>query len=663
MPVTVVPPLVEETLRSAGVVTNRDLILDYYSSGHPRIAVVHGGADHPPNAGMHETIRRVIRFIWAGMALPFEVTQSVPCEELARGTEAASYALLSRNFCATTLAAQMEAHAYDAAIVIGACDKMLVGNLRGLVEADFARQRSKGRRGRPVFAMVLPSLIGREPVTSDEDRRQFDPLRARMPDAGRHELDALLRRPMKPAVFAGMKSILDRCAQHRLIPENEKNNLERIVTRCAASPGASCAASEASVVHRLIVASFGLVPRHCDIAHKPVSDAHLSDAVKRLVSAVRKRERRVSVSSLVRSNISNAASVWSAAGGHPAWILHLPYLADAVGKKMAAADVIKRARSVPQILGIEDEPGKSVYALAVEADAGGNSGIDTIMRTLSEKRWIEDRAITLEGSWAHRIMEARSANGNFLHSTMTPFAKSCGVSGISGNVCEGAVVRVGKAGFDQKVYLAVAYLGIQDLQSDLGVPNGISERLKQKITREDLYDTWLLNWGSNPENDAEAMSHWSKAHLWDYLVEQQLLRMMVVVMGVGPHAAGMPEIQLPDGGGVVMTDGRAYSQQPFGVSIAHVIPEAIDDGPIAAIRTGDWIHLNLGKGEVNVVVRTGRQRGFKVLGRKELMNRPDRRKRVNEIARQRLGLLPSFRILLDNVSSADSGVSPVLISG
>src|SRR5205807_912999 len=153
------------------------------------------------------------------------------------------------------------------------------------------------------------------------------------------------------------------------------------------------------------------------------------------VSAVRKRERRMSVSSLVRSNISNAASVWSAAGGHPAWILHLAYLADAVGKKMTSADVIRRARSVPQILGIGDEPGKSAYALAVEAESGGNSGIDTIMRTLSEKRWIEDRAITMEGSWAHRIMEARSANGNFLHSTMTPFAKSCGVSGISGNVC------------------------------------------------------------------------------------------------------------------------------------------------------------------------------------------------------------------------------------
>ena len=99
-PVTVITPLVEETLRNAGVTPNRDLILDLFMNGQPRIAVIHGGDDHPPNIGMKETIRRVIRFIWASEALPFEVSQNIPCEELAHGTEGASYALLSRNICA-----------------------------------------------------------------------------------------------------------------------------------------------------------------------------------------------------------------------------------------------------------------------------------------------------------------------------------------------------------------------------------------------------------------------------------------------------------------------------------------------------------------------------------------------------------------------------------
>jgi dihydroxyacid dehydratase/phosphogluconate dehydratase len=452
-----------------------------------------------------------------------------------------------------------------------------------------------------------------------------------------------------------------------MIQEAEKDDLERAIARCAGNPGAGCSSSQASAVHRLLIASFGFVPRHCDIANKPVPDHQLSEPIKRLVTAVRKRERRVSISNLVRSNLSNAASVWSASGGHPTWILHLTYLADAVGKKMIASDVIRRARVVPQILSIEEKPGSSLFAMSMEAENGGNSGIDTVMRTLSEKRLIEDRANTMEGPWSQRITEARSANGIFLHSTMTPFSKSCGVSGIQGNICTGAVVRVSGAGkigaqtlqqFDQKVYLAVAYLGLRDIQAVLNERKGIFERLNSRISREDLYDTWNLNWGaavSGASGNEGEMAHWSKGHLWDFLVERQLMRVMVVVAGIGPHAAGMPELQLTNE--VVLTDGRV-SWSHEGISIAHVVPEALDDGPIAAIRTGDWIQLNLAESQLQVVCRKGKQNAVRALTTKELMNRPDRKKRVNEIARQRLGLLPSFRIALDNVSSSESGVSP-----
>ena len=93
-PVMTIMPLVEEALRSAGIAPNRDIILDRFMNGQPRFAVVHGGDDHPPNLGMKETIRRVIRFVWPSEALPFDVAQSIPCEELAQGTDAAVYGLI-----------------------------------------------------------------------------------------------------------------------------------------------------------------------------------------------------------------------------------------------------------------------------------------------------------------------------------------------------------------------------------------------------------------------------------------------------------------------------------------------------------------------------------------------------------------------------------------
>src|SRR5438132_899662 len=95
------------------------------------------------------------------------------------------------------------------------------------------------------------------------------------------------------------------------------------------------------------------------------------------------------------------------------------------------------------IRGVDGAAGNSFYSMAVETENGGNSGIDTIMRTLAEKRLIEDRAPTLDGSWMQRIMEARSANGNFVYSTMTPYLPTCGMVGMHGNVCNGAIARLG----------------------------------------------------------------------------------------------------------------------------------------------------------------------------------------------------------------------------
>ena len=159
------------------------------------------------------------------------------------------------------------------------------------------------------------------------------------------------------------------------------------------------------MAHRMILASFGLVPRHLDILLKAPADPQVSEVVRRLLQAIQKRERRMSVASLTRHNLLNAAAVWSATGGHPAWLLHLTYLADAIGKKLSIADFTKKTQKVPQILAMDEAAGNSAYTMAVETENGGNSGIDTIMRTLAEKRLIEDRAPTLDGSWMQRIMK------------------------------------------------------------------------------------------------------------------------------------------------------------------------------------------------------------------------------------------------------------------
>jgi dihydroxyacid dehydratase/phosphogluconate dehydratase len=339
-------------------------------------------------------------------------------------------------------------------------------------------------------------------------------------------------------------------------------------------------------------------------------------------------------------------------------------------------DITKKVTSVPQILAINEAAGHSAYTMGVETENGGNSGIDTIMRTLAEKRLIEDRAPTFDGSWMQRIMDARSANGTFLYSTMTPYSATCGLSSVHGNICEAAIARVGARRngidrFDKKLYLAIYYLGMKDLQSDLSSGEGVLERLKRKVDRDDLYYTWLFNWhrhepgGSNGEDPLAAqLGEWNKNKLWDYLVHDGLLRVMIVVAGAGPHASGMPELHLTSTAtpnlasvSIVVTDGRVAFLHS-GVSVAHVIPEALDGGPLAAIRTGDWMFIDLARSEIQVVSRVAGPAGYKPIAAKELLNRPEVKKRIHELERRRAELMPSFRILLNQVSSADSGVSP-----
>ena len=51
---------------------------------------------------------------------------------------------------------------------------------------------------------------------------------------------------------------------------------------------------------------------------------------------------------------------------------------------------------------------------------------------------------------------------------------------------------------------------------------------------------------------------------------------------------------------VLITDGR-YSGASHGIMIGHVTPEAYDGGPIALVRNGDTITVDIPKRTLNVV--------------------------------------------------------------
>jgi dihydroxy-acid dehydratase len=51
----------------------------------------------------------------------------------------------------------------------------------------------------------------------------------------------------------------------------------------------------------------------------------------------------------------------------------------------------------------------------------------------------------------------------------------------------------------------------------------------------------------------------------------------------------------------LMTDGR-FSGGTTGLCVGHIAPEAVDGGPIAFVRDGDKIRLDVGKGTLDLLV-------------------------------------------------------------
>ena len=65
---------------------------------------------------------------------------------------------------------------------------------------------------------------------------------------------------------------------------------------------------------------------------------------------------------------------------------------------------------------------------------------------------------------------------------------------------------------------------------------------------------------------------------------------------------------------LLLTDGR-FSGGTTGLCVGHVAPEAVDEGPIAFVRDGDGIRLDVGKGTARPARRRRRARAPSRRGR------------------------------------------------
>jgi len=256
---------------------------------------------------------------------------------------------------------------------------------------------------------------------------------------------------------------------------------------------------------------------------------------------------------LTRSAFNNAFALDMAMGGSTNTILHSLAIATELGLKIELNELNDLAKKVPYICKVSPAT-RDVHMEDVE-NAGG---VSAILKELSKREGIIDVSqLTVTGkTLGDNIADAVNLNTDVIREIDNPYSATGGLAILFGNLApDGSIVKTAAVEPEMKVHSGPAK----------------------------IYET---------QEDA----------VRGILGGEIKAGMVVVIRYEGPRGGpGMPEMLTPTSAIMgmrlgdkvaLLTDGR-FSGGTRGACIGHISPEAADKGPIAALRDGDIISINI----------------------------------------------------------------------
>ncbi len=316
------------------------------------------------------------------------------------------------------------------------------------------------------------------------------------------------------------------------------------------------------------------------------------DAGERIVDITRKNFQ---FSELIQmKNLSNAVKVIAATGGSTNTVLHVLAIAVKAGIDLTLKDIDSMSRSVPLIAKFKPS---SEYNLSDYHQVGG---VAASMKALSDQLDLSAPmgfAATLEEA----LQPAAEPDGKIIRKTESPIEKEGCFAVLTGNLAPGGAV-VKKSGIEPSMYQHTGPAVVFDSEEDVR-ESILGRRIKPGSVLVVRYE--------GPQGGPG-------------MRELSIPAAMLVGMGLHKSVA-------------MITDGR-FSGATRGPCIGHVCPEAWADGPIAALKDGDIIEIDV----------TARRLEAK-LSNDEIQSRL---KAIKKPARPAASVLKSYR---KNVSGADNG--------
>ena len=263
---------------------------------------------------------------------------------------------------------------------------------------------------------------------------------------------------------------------------------------------------------------------------------------------------------LTKKAFENAIAVTMAFGGSTNAVLHLLAIAREAEVDLTLADFNRIGDTIPHLGDLKP------FGQYVMADVDRVGGVPVVMKALLDAGLIHGDALTVTGKTVAENLKGINPpdpDGKIIRAMNNPIHKTGGIAILKGSMApEGAVVK--SAGFDLEEFTGPARVFEREAAA------------MQALTDGKIYagDVVVIRY-EGPKGGPGM---------------REMLAITSAIKGAGLGSDVL-----------LLTDGR-FSGGTTGLCIGHIAPEATDGGPIALVRDGDLIRVDIAARSLELLV-------------------------------------------------------------
>ncbi len=365
----------------------------------PFVAVIGSFSEMVPgHVHMRELAEQVKQGILEAGGVPKLSETIAICDGLCQGHKGMCYPLASRDLIADSVEMVVEAHHFDAMVLLAGCDKIIPGMLMAAARLDIPAVIVTG-------GPMLPGNVGGNPLFCSCELREYP---------GRVEKGVCTVEEMKSAEQEALPTA-GSCAH--LGTANSMCMLTEVLGMSL--PGAGTAPAVSNKRKRIAKASGRAV-------------------MKLLEKGITPRQI------LTREALLNGVAGAMATGSSTNLVLHLMAIAHEAGVELNLEDFDRISREVPFICNLQPSGKYPIVSL----DANG--GIPAVLKTIESKIFLDQMTVT--GKRLGEMLESVEAvPGDVLRTLENPQKPEGGIAVLYGNLApEGAVIK--QSGVKESMY-------------------------------------------------------------------------------------------------------------------------------------------------------------------------------------------------------------------